>query len=135
MNPLVLTARIVFGAGLLLNGLNHFFLRLWPEPVGIDPLAVQLMAAFVHSHLLDVAMFIELVAGALILTGSFVPVALCVVMPVSTCALYWSLVLDHQALGALLALIAFALNALLMFAYLDYYRGALARHAPTLGEA
>lgn len=134
MNPLVLTARIVFGAWMLANGLNHFFLSLWPEPQGVEPLAVQLMAAFVHSHLFDVAMFIELVTGALILSGFFVPVALCVVMPVSTCALYWSLILDHQALGGLLALVAFLLNGLLMLAHLDHYRGALVRHAPTLGE-
>jgi hypothetical protein len=55
-------------------------------------------------------------------------------MPVSTCALYWSAVLDHQPLGALLALLAFALNGLLMIGYLDYYRDALRRSALALGE-
>ena len=92
-------------------------------PTGHEPLAVQLMDAFVHSGLFDVAMIIELVAGALILAGFFVPVALCVVMPVSTCALYWSAILEHQPLGAFVALVAFALNGLLMLAYIDYYRG------------
>ncbi len=62
-------------------------------------------------------------------------VALCVVMPVSTCAVYWSVILDHQALGAVLSLVAFALNGFLMFAYLDYYSGALQRHARMLGES
>jgi uncharacterized membrane protein YphA (DoxX/SURF4 family) len=135
MKQLVLVARVVFGAWMLANGANHFFLSLWPEPMGHEPLAVQLMDAFVHSRLIDVAMAIELVAGALILAGLFVPVALCVVMPVSTCALYWSAVLEHQPLGALLALVAFALNGFLMFAYIDYYKGALQRHALMLGEA
>ena len=92
-------------------------------PTGHEPLAMQLMAALVHSRLFDVAMAIQLVTGALILAGFFVPVALCVVMPVSTCALYWSVILDHQPLGAVLALVAFALNGLLMLAYIDYYRG------------
>ena len=55
-------------------------------------------------------MTIELVAGALLLAGFFVPVALCVVMPVSTCAVYWSVILEHQPAGAALALVAFALN-------------------------
>jgi hypothetical protein len=135
MKRLVLVGRLIFGAWMLANGANHFYFSLWPMPTGHEPLAVQLMSAFVHSRLFDVAMAIELVAGALILTGFFVPVALCVVMPVSTCALYWSAILDHQPLGAALALVAFALNGVLMLAYIDYYRGALQRYAPTLGEA
>jgi uncharacterized membrane protein YhaH (DUF805 family) len=135
MKQATLVARLVFGAWMLANGANHFFLSAWAGPVGQEPLAIQLMAALVHSHLFDVAMAIQLVAGALILAGVFVPVALCVVMPVSTCALFWALILDRQPLGAFVAFAAFALNGLLMLAYLDYYRDALRRHAPTLGEA
>jgi putative oxidoreductase len=135
MKHLVLIGRLVFGAWMLANGTNHFFLSLWPEPVGQEPLAVQLMAALVHSRLFDVAMAIELVTGALILTGFFVPIALCVVMPISTCAVYWSAILEHQPAGAVLALAAFALNGLLMLAWIDYYKGALQRHALALGEA
>jgi uncharacterized membrane protein YhaH (DUF805 family) len=135
MKQLVLVARLVFGAWMLLNGISHFFFSLWPMPTGHEPLAIQLMDALVHSHLIDVAMAIQLVTGALILTGYFVPVALCVVMPVSTCALYWSVILDHQPLGAVLALVAFALNGLLMLAYLDYYKGPLHRQALMAGES
>jgi uncharacterized membrane protein YhaH (DUF805 family) len=135
MKQLVLLARVVFGAWMLANGLNHFFFSFWPTPTGHEPLAIQLMSALVHSRLLDVAMAIQLVTGALLLAGVLVPVALCVVMPVSTCALFWSLILDHQPLGALLALVAFALNGLLMLAYVDYYRDALQRHALMLGES
>ena len=134
MKHLVTVARLVFGAWMLVNGANHFFLSFWPEPVGHEPLAIQLMAALVHSRLFDVAMFIQLVTGALILTGILVPAALCVVMPISTCALYWSVILDHQALGAVFALVAFALNGLLMLAYIDYYKGALQKRALASGE-
>lgn len=135
MKQLALAGRLLFGAWMLANGVSHFFFPLWPMPVGHEPLAIQLMAALVHSRLFDVAMVIELVAGALILAGFFVPVALCVLMPVSTCALYWAVILDHQPLGAVLALAAFALNGLLMQANLEYYGGALQRYALTLGEA
>ncbi len=135
MKQLVLVGRLIFGAWMLVNGANHFFFSLWPMPTGHEPLAVQLMSAFVHSRLIDVAMTIQLVAGALILTGFLVPLALCVVMPVSTCALYWSLILDHQPLGAALAFAAFALNGLLMLAYIDYYKGPLQRSALMFGEA
>ncbi len=138
MKQLVLVGRLVFGAWMLANGADHFFFSLWPMPIGHEPLAVQLMAALVHSRLFDVAMAIELVTGALILAGFFVPLALCVVMPVSTCALYWAVILDHQPLGSVLALAAFALNGLLMLAYIDYYKGyggPLQRRALAIGEA
>ncbi len=92
------------------------------------------MNGVVDSHLIDVVMGIELVTGALILIGVFVPAALCVVMPLSVCAGFWAL-LDHQPLNLLLGLAAIALNGLLMLAYLDYYRGVLQRHALAIGEA
>ncbi len=40
-------------------------------PTGHEPLAIQLMDALVHSHLIDVAMAIQLVTGALILSGGY----------------------------------------------------------------
>jgi len=135
MKQLVPVGRLVFGAWMLANGTSYLFFSLWPMPTGHEPLAIQLMSALVHSRLLNVAMTIQLVTGALILLGVFVPVALCVVMPISTCALYWSLILDHQPLGVVLALLAFALNGLLMLAYIDYYKGALQRRALALGES
>jgi uncharacterized membrane protein YhaH (DUF805 family) len=134
MKALTLVGRLIFGVWMLASGINHFLYPLWTRPSGHEPLAIQLMAALTHSGLLGVAASIQLVTGALILSGFFVPVALCVVMPISTCALYWSVILDHQPLGAALALAAFALNGLLMLAYIDYYRGALQRHALTFGE-
>jgi uncharacterized membrane protein YhaH (DUF805 family)/uncharacterized membrane protein YphA (DoxX/SURF4 family) len=130
---LALAARLVFGAWMLLNGLNHFFFTLWQTPTGQEPLSIELMSALVHSRLLDVCMLIELVGGALILLGLFVPAALSAVMAVSTCALFWA-VLDHQPLSLGLALVAFALNGLLMLAYLNHYKGALQRAPLTLGE-
>jgi uncharacterized membrane protein YhaH (DUF805 family) len=135
MKPLVLAGRLIFGAWMLANGVNHFLLHLWSQPTGHAPLAIQLMAALFHSHLFDVAMILQLATGALLLVGFWVPVALCVVMPVSTCALYWAVILDHQPLVALPALAAFALNGLLMLAYVGYYRAMLRRQALALTES
>lgn len=132
---LVLVGRLVFGACMLLNGINHFTGALWPAFTGSEPLAVQLMTALVNSKLLDVAMVMQLVAGGLLLAGLLVPFALCMLMPVSTCALYWAAVLDHQLLTALPALAAFVLNGLLMLAYLPYYRDSLQRQPKAIGEA
>ena len=130
---LVLAGRLIFGAWMLVNGLNHFFLQFWPTPGGATPLSTELMTALVDSQLLDVCMLIELVAGALILLGVFVPAALATVMAVSVSALFWA-VLDHQPVTLLLGLLAFALNGLLMLAYLPAYKGALERAPLALGE-
>lgn len=121
--------RLVFGAWMVASAGNYWLFSFWPLPIGHEPLAIQLMAALTHSGLFGVAMAIQLVTGALILAGLFVPVSLCVVMPITTCALYWSVILDHQPLGMMLALAAFALNGVLMLAYLEYYRGTLQRRA------
>ena len=134
LKQLAVAGRVIFGAWLLANGANHFFFSLWATPTGQEPLSMELMSALVNSHLLDVCMLIELVAGALILLGYFVPAALCTAMAVSTCALFWA-ILDHQPLTLTLGVVAFALNGLLMLAYLPYYNGVLQRAPLTLGES
>jgi uncharacterized membrane protein YphA (DoxX/SURF4 family) len=132
---LVLGGRLLFGAWMLANGLNHFVFPLWTVPAGHTTAATQLMAAFAHSGLFSVAMLIELLGGALLILGVFTPAALALIMPVSTCALYWSVVLDRDPLLALLSIAAFALNGLLMLGHLRHYAGALEKHALTLGES
>jgi uncharacterized membrane protein YhaH (DUF805 family)/uncharacterized membrane protein YphA (DoxX/SURF4 family) len=134
LKQLALVARVIFGAWLLANGANHFFFSLWPTPAGQAPLSMELMSALVHSHLLDVCMLIELVTGALILLGYFVPAALCVSMAVSTCALFWA-ILDHRPLTLALGVVAFSLNGFLMLAHLHYYKGVFQRAPLTLGES
>jgi uncharacterized membrane protein YhaH (DUF805 family)/uncharacterized membrane protein YphA (DoxX/SURF4 family) len=134
MKQMVLAGRLIFGAWMLISGANYFFFSWWPVPTSHQPLAAELLGAFAHSGQLGVAMLIQLVTGALILTGVFAPAALCVVMPTTAVALYWAL-LEHQPLLLVLALVAFALNGLLMLAYLGYYRGALQPTALTIGES
>ncbi|MGZ3273148.1 MAG: DUF805 domain-containing protein [Caulobacteraceae bacterium] len=135
MKTLILIGRVVFGAWMLANGVNHFLGQpLYPEPVGHEPLSIQLLTAFQHSRLLDVAMAMELVAGALVLAGVIIPVALCVIAPVNVCAVYWALILEHQPLPALLSVVALALNGALMLAYIDYYKDMLQRNVLSLGE-
>lgn len=134
-NSLVLGGRVIFGAWMLLNGANYLFLSLWATPTSTDPLALQLMTALMNSRLLDVAMAMQLVGGALILAGICVPAVLALLMPITTCALFWAVILDQQPLNAALALVAFALNGLLMLSYLSYYHGVLQRHTTAAGEA
>jgi len=132
---LVLIGRIIFGAWMVVNGVNYFFVSIYALPTGTEPLAIQLMNGLVHSNLLDVVMVVQLATGVLILAGVFVPLALCLVMPISVCAAFWAVLLDHQPLWAIIALATVALNGLLMLAYIDYYKGVLQRRALAVGEA
>lgn len=135
MSRLALTMRLALGAALVFAGINHFIFELVPMPSGEQALAAQLLAAFAHSGLLDIAMAVLLVAGVLILAGLFVPLALCLVMPISTCAAYWAVILEGDLPLAVLTHAMLALNALLMLAYLDAYHGTLRRDTLALGDA
>jgi hypothetical protein len=130
----VLAGQVVFGAFMLLSGANRLFGPIFPVPVGHTPLATELMTALVDSRLIDVVAGIQLATGALILANRFVPLALCVVMPLSVCAGFWAVILDQTAGGAAVALIALALNAWLCLAYIDAYKPMLAMRALALGE-
>lgn len=135
MNRLLFPARLIFGLWMLASGLSHFFGQFMPFPTGSEPLAGQLMEALHFSELINVAMGIQLVAGALVLAGLFMPLALVTVMPVNVCALYWALVLEGDPLWALLALLVTALNSLLMLAHLDHYKPMLGRRPLAQGES
>jgi uncharacterized membrane protein YhaH (DUF805 family) len=132
---LVTWGQRIFGAWMLAAGAGLFFTSYDPLFGSEGPLATQLMTSLVNSHLLDVAMVLTLITGIFIASGIFAPAALCLLMPITSCALFWALVLDHQPLNMLLALAAFAINGLLMLAYLPYYQGVLARRALAVGES
>lgn len=131
---LVTWGQRLFGLWMIVTSLALLFSSYEPLFGSDGPLATQLMTSLVNSQLLNVAMVITAVTGLLICAGIMAPAALCFLMPITTCALYWALVLDHQPLHMLLALAAFALNGLLMLAYLPYYKGVLQRHALAVGE-
>ena len=129
---LVMAARIVLGALLVLYAANTLFLG--SAPAGSQPLSELLMTSLVNSRLLYVALVVQLVAGVLLLANLLVPLALCAQMMISANALFWALFLEQSPLGAMLALVVFALNGLLMLAYLPYYRDILQRYTHAAGE-
>jgi uncharacterized membrane protein YhaH (DUF805 family) len=131
---LVLAARLVFGAWLVIYAANTLVLNMWPAPMGTQPLAELLMTSLANSKLLYVALTVQLVAGVLLLANILVPLALCAQMMITANALFWALFLEQSPLGALLALVVFALNGLLMLAYLPWYKDILARYSHAAGE-
>ncbi len=120
--------RVLLGLVLVVTALRYFLPPLLPfVPMAEwhDPMAVRLMTAFDKSGLGAVARFIHLVAGMLLLTNRAVPFALTALMPVNLCGLFIALFIEGAPLVAVLAVLTVALNALLMLAYLPWYRGVL----------
>jgi hypothetical protein len=126
---LVLAGRVVFGAFMALSGANRLFGPVFPVPVGHTPLSTELMTALVDSRLIYVVAGLQFATGVLVLANRFVPLALCVAMPLSVCAAFWAAVLDRTVGGAAIALVALALNAWLMLAYIEAYKPLLKRRA------
>jgi hypothetical protein len=130
--------RVLLGAVMVLTALDYFLPALVPvveQYTWQDPMSVRLMTAFDKSGLLAIAKFIHLVAGALLLVNRGVPFALAALAPVNVCGTYISLFVEGDAVIGLFAVLTMALNALLMLAYLPYYRGVLEPGQLADGEA
>lgn len=130
----VLVARLILGAWLVLHAANTLFLNILPSPTGTQPLSELLMNALTNSRLLHVALVVQLIAGVLLLANLLVPLALCAQMMITSNALFWAVILEKSPLGTVAALVVFALNGLLMLAYLPYYKAILPRYSLALGE-
>ena len=120
--------RVLLGLVMVITALDYFLPALVPvieQRAWEDPMSIRLMTAFDKSGLLAVAKFIHLVAGALLLVNRAVPFALAALAPVNVCGTYISLFVEGDPILGLLAVLTMALNALLMLAYLPWYRGVL----------
>ena len=120
--------RLLLGTTMVVTAVQYFLpflLPFLPAAEWNDAMAQRLMTAFDRSGLLAVAKFIHLAAGALLLANRAVPFALAALMPVNVCGLFIALFIEGAPALAVLAVLTAALNALLMLAYLPYYRGVL----------
>ena len=75
-------ARVLLGLMFTVFGANGFlhFLHMKGEPM--SPLAMQYMGAIAQSHMLDAAFAVQLIAGLMLLSGFFVPLALVLLGPI-----------------------------------------------------
>lgn len=121
-SKITLGARIVLGLIMLVFGLNKF-LGFLPQPEMAEP-AGALMGAFAETgYMFPLIAVVEIVTGALLLLGLFVPLALILLAPVSVNIVLFHLFLDPG--GILLGLVVLVLNLLLMFAYIQSYKPLL----------
>jgi hypothetical protein len=127
-------ARVLVGLPFFVFGLDGFLHFIPPPAAGSMPEgAMALAVAFVNSgYLFQLVKGTELVAGALLLSNRFVPLALALLAPVLV-----NIVLYHAFLapsGIAICLVLLALTIYLAWSYRAAYRPMLAaRVSPTRG--
>ncbi|WP_394822171.1 DoxX family membrane protein [Pendulispora albinea] len=125
-------ARVLFGGIFALFGLNGFlnFLPL-PSPTGAAAQFTGGLAAAGYFYPLLAAT--QLVAGVLLLSGRFVPLALALLAPVIVNVVGYHLSVEPEGLGP--AVVVLALEIYLAWAYRDSFAPMLrARAVPTAAE-
>ncbi|MBN1238351.1 MAG: hypothetical protein JXB36_07605 [Gammaproteobacteria bacterium] len=121
--------RLIFAAWMIPAGLNHF-VPLFPQPMGSQPLSMELIVALLDSHLFDLVKAVELIAGIGLLFGFYTPLALLICLPISFGVFYWDAPLEGW--GSVAAIYGYSVllcNVLLLLAYNRYYRPMLALRA------
>jgi uncharacterized membrane protein YphA (DoxX/SURF4 family) len=119
---LVLGARVLLGLIFFVFGLN-FFLHFIPQPPLAGPAGAFAGAMFATGYLFVVVKVVEVVSGALLLAGRFVPLALALLAPIVI-----NIVLFHAFLapaGIALPIVVLALELFLAWSYRSVYRPML----------
>ena len=115
----VVTARIVLGLIYLVFGLN-FFLHFLPTPPSTEgPAANFTTGLFQSGYFFPFLKGAEILLGGLLLTGTFVPLALVILMPITLNILLFHLFLTDNAI---MSVVIIALQLYLAWAYRDYYK-------------
>jgi uncharacterized membrane protein YphA (DoxX/SURF4 family) len=123
---LVLGARILLGLIFFVFGLN-FFLHFIPQPPLEGPAGAFAGAMFATGYLFIVVKVVEVVSGALLLSGRFVPLALAILAPIVI-----NIFLFHAFLapaGIAVPIVVLALELFLAWSYRSVYRPMLAARA------
>ncbi len=82
MRIVALVARVLLGLMFVVFGLNGFLHFLPMKMPDMSPVAMQYMGAIVQSKLILWAFAMQLIGGALLLSGYFVPLALVLLGPI-----------------------------------------------------
>lgn len=115
-------ARLLLGLVFVVFGLNFFF-NFIPQPEHAGEAGVFLGALFATGYMFPLIKVTEIVAGLMLLTNRFVPLALLLLAPVLVNIVAFHAVLEPAGLGMGLALTALELG--LAYAYRDAFKPVL----------
>jgi hypothetical protein len=119
--------RVVLGLVFFVFGLNGF-LNFLPQPSTIPEGAMAFGGALMHTgYMFPLIKGTEVLAGILLLTNAFVPLALAVLAPIVINIVAFHAFLARE--GLVVALVVLALEIALAWAYRNSYRSMLARRA------
>ena len=120
-------ARLILGLVFTTFGLN-FFLHFLPMPPPPPKALAAVMGLMANGYLMPLAHAIELVAGVLLLTGLFVPLALTVLAPIIVNIVAFHASVAPSGLG--LGLLVLALEIGLAWAYRTAFAPMLRARTP-----
>ena len=121
--------RLVYAAWMIPAGLNHF-IRIYPQPIGNQPLSIEVFTALLDSGLFTLVKATELVAGLAVLLGFRLPLILLMALPVSFNVWYWDTELQGWWTGsAVYGWSVLGCNLFLCLAYWERYRAMFVRDA------
>ena len=120
MRLAVPAARYFLGVVFLVFGLNGF-LGFIPQPPPPAAGGAFLGALVGSGYLMGLVKAVEVVVGAALLAGLFVPLALIVLLPITVNIALYHLFLDPSMPGVVVGVLVLALNAFLIWAYRAYY--------------
>jgi uncharacterized membrane protein YphA (DoxX/SURF4 family) len=119
-------ARIVLGLAFLVFGLNGF-LQFMPMPPAPEKAGAFLGALAATGYMFPLIKGTEVIAGALLLSGRFAPLALTLLAPIVVNIVAYHAALAPAGLG--LPVVLAALEVYLAWAYRGSFRGVLAATA------
>lgn len=126
---LLTAARIVFGLGFTVFGLNGFLNFIPPPSTPMPAGAASFLGALLGAgYMLPLIKGTELLAGILVLSNRFVPLALVLLAPVVVNIVAFHLFLEPSGLPV--ALVVLALELVLAWAHRAAYRPLLAARPP-----
>ncbi len=115
--------RILLGAPMLLSGLNKFFMFL-PQPE-VAGRAGEFIGALAGSgYMMPMIALVEIVAGVLLLSGLFQPLALVALLPITLNIVLFHLFMAPE--GTIIGLVFFGLNVYLAIPIWNSFRPMLA---------
>jgi len=126
MKIATIIARVLLGLVFAIFGLNGFlqFIPITRMPTG---LALQFVAVLMQSHWgLFVSAF-QLIGGALLLSGLYIPLALAILGPVIVNILLYHLLLDH--FGGSIGVVVALLWVFLFWRYRQYFASLFVQKA------
>lgn len=113
--------RILLGAWMIINGLNHWF-PIFPQPFGGVPVSSQLLVTLYESGLFDIVKIVEIIGGGMLIANRFVPIALVMLLPISAVVYYNGPILNGRWVRIFyMGADCLYINIILMLGYLKHY--------------